>query len=148
MKAQTLAHLVLLPSPPQHHFTQPGAGVLDRTLPVSVLLARGWLQGPQEDCASSAGAEPSYMPQPAPLPPRSCPNPADPPTPGWALGPNLSASQSGTSRSQQAWAAPAVHSQRLTRPRKAQLCPQRLFFPSVPPATKWGKSFPAPRDRG
>ena len=42
-------------------------------------------------------------------------------------------------------AAPAVHSQRQTL--QAQLCPQQLLLPSVPPALKWVSPSQPPGER-
>ena len=43
------------------------------------------------------------------------------------------------------WAAPAAHSQRQTL--RAQLCPQQLLLPSVPPALKWVSPSQPPGER-
>ena len=85
-------------------------------------------------CISSTGAEPA-----------TCQSPSSPSCPGQgaAPGPNPGCAPLPTS-----WgrgAAPAVHSQRQTL--QAQLCPQQLLLPSVPPALKWVSPSQPPGER-
>ena len=131
MKTQTLAHQGLPTAQPRLTPLHPGwSRGAQGDCALSALLAQGWLQGPQEVSALPAQglSQATYHSQ-CTLSPilakhsweGQLQDPANPPpaaTPGRALGPSLSASQPGAS-SQQAWAAPAVHSQRQTLVLKA-----------------------------
>ena len=122
----------LRPSPPLTPLP-PGWRAQGDCVGVSIAGPRMAPATPGTEATSSSGAEPSHLPQPAPPPPPSClggaaPGPSGPTHPGPSPGPQPLWQ---TVKSQQAWAAPAAHSQRRqTLPAGA---PPLLLPPVAPP---------------